>query len=214
MNTSNEFRYRFISRSLRLSSTVALLGVIACGAQGGADETDQTNEVLADGNSGLAESAASSDPQTDLNAASETGKNCVIVVSKAARGELSRVLSKTCSTDPNAASLSSAAGTKVLLMEWLENANNDPPGLTRVYGYDGECDADGYRLRVGFPWFIMISGFVAYSRCNVVTAYSQQNISGDRQTWSGKGLPCECVSARWVGPYMNDRIQSWWIRHE
>jgi hypothetical protein len=144
-------------------------------------------------------------------------RTCVIVVGKAPMGNHSPVRSKTCSTDPDARSLKAAAARTVLLMEWLENANNRPPSLTRIHGDDGDCDSAGYRMRVrktGHPtfWDNRISGFNSYSWCNVVTGYDLITFKGDRETWNGTSNLCGCVLVGWVGHRMNDRISSFWIR--
>ncbi|GGU65405.1 hypothetical protein [Streptomyces lavendofoliae] len=136
---------------------------------------------------------------------------CVIVVGKAVKGELSPVRSKTCGSSPVSKSLVKASANTVLLMEWFEHANNSPSSLTRVHGEAGDCDADGYRLRATGFWANRISGFNAYSKCNVATGYDLVNLSGDRQTWR-MDKPCKCLLQGWVGAYMNDRIESFWIR--
>jgi hypothetical protein len=124
--------------------------------------------------------------------------------------------STTCSDNPNSRSLKAAAARTVLLMEWFDNANNRPPSLTRIHGDAGDCDRAGYRIRIQWPdsanlWNNRISGFNAYSWCNVVTGYDLI-YTGDRQTWNGTQNLCGCVLVGWVGRRMNDRISSFWIR--
>ena len=101
-----------------------------------------------------------------------------------------------------------------LLMEWFENADNSPPSLTRIVADAGPCDLDGYRLRTDGGWINwdnMISGFNAYNDCEVATGYDLRNLSGDRDTWS-QNDPCSCLLVPWLGSFMNDRIESFWIR--
>jgi hypothetical protein len=137
---------------------------------------------------------------------------CTIVVGKAPRGELSPTLSRTCSTDP-AASLADIGMQATLLMEWNEHAYNNPPTTVgRVYGDYGPCDPDGYRIRAEGFWANRISAFNTWNSCSVATGYDLYNLSGDRQTWDGTANACECVDVDWVGGYMNDRIESFWIR--
>ncbi|KUH37985.1 MULTISPECIES: hypothetical protein [Streptomyces] len=136
---------------------------------------------------------------------------CVMVVDKAPDGGMSPVRSTTCSADPASKSLTRAAANTVLLMEWFEHANNKPSSLTRVHGEAGDCDGDGYRLRATGFWANRISGFNAYSKCNVATGYDLVNLSGDRETWR-MDKPCKCLLQGWVGAYMNDRVESFWIR--
>lgn len=155
-------------------------------------------------------------------AGADTGKNparggryCAIEVDKAPEGEFSPIRSQTCSDDPNAAALTRIAASETLLMEWFWNAWNDPPYLTRVYGSYGGCDRSGYKIRPNVHWYNEISGFDSWNGCNVVTAYDHYNFTGDQQTWA-RGYVCECIPSRdtgWIGPYMNDRIESFWIRH-
>ncbi|WP_228979934.1 hypothetical protein [Streptomyces sp. DH12] len=135
----------------------------------------------------------------------------VTVVGKAPDGGMSPVRSTTCSDDPRSRTLARAAAGTVLLMEWFEHAHNKPSSLTRVHGEAGDCDGDGYRLRATGFWANRISGFNAYSKCNVATGYDLVNLSGDRQTWR-MDKPCKCLLQGWVGSYMNDRIESFWIR--
>jgi hypothetical protein len=136
---------------------------------------------------------------------------CAIVIGKAAPGKLSPVRDRVCGTK---ASVSKAVKADTLLMEWFENADNSPSSLTRILGDAGPCDLDGYRLRTDggwLDWDNMISGFNAYNDCEVATGYDLRNLSGDRGTWS-ENDPCSCLLVPWVGSYMNDRIESFWIR--
>lgn len=140
-----------------------------------------------------------------------TGTDCVIILGRAAPGQVASIRSQACQREDNFPAVATAAQRKVLLMEWFENANNRPPSLTRVYGEDGQCDGDGYRIRVHGGWDGIISGFNSYNNCNIATGYDTYNISGDRQTWE-LHKPCNCLLVDWVGDYMNDRISSFWIR--
>jgi hypothetical protein len=136
---------------------------------------------------------------------------CAIVIGKAAPGKMSPVRDRICGTK---ASVSKATKSETLLMEWFENADNSPPSLTRITGTSGPCDRDGYRLRTDGGWINWdneISGFNAYNDCEVATGYDLRNLSGDRQTWS-ENDPCSCLLVPWVGGFMNDRIESFWIR--
>lgn len=151
---------------------------------------------------------ASAGADTNGKAADEY---CVVVIGKAAKGAMSPVRSETCSTDPNAKSLTKAASGEVLLMEWFWNADNRPSKLTRIHGDDGPCDSAGYRMNVLYGWTNQISGFNSYSSCNVATGYDDYLTSGAHQTWS-MHKPCNCLLQGWVGSYMNDRINSFWIR--
>ncbi|MES4904829.1 MULTISPECIES: hypothetical protein [unclassified Streptomyces] len=135
-----------------------------------------------------------------------TEKHCVIVVGKAPKGKMSPIEAKACGDSRSAAmkALGTKAAARTLLMDWFEHANNQPNSATSVYGSAGNCDSDGYRLRAEGFWANRISGFASYSNCNVVTGYDLANVSGDRATW-GWNTP-------WVGSFMNDRIESFWIR--
>ncbi|WP_394828401.1 hypothetical protein [Pendulispora albinea] len=182
----------------RSAAAAALLGTIACGAQGGSDDGDPSTDTNLQA------------LQSDSSEAVTPSKICTVLIGKAAPGEQSPILSKSCNTDTDATLLSATGKPPVLLMEWFEHANNNPPSLTRIVAAD-ECDADGYRLRATGFWANRISGFNSYNECNVVTGYDLVNLSGDRQTWSDH-KPCACVLVPWVGSFMNDRIESFWIR--
>ncbi|MGW4640637.1 hypothetical protein ACWEN6_19030 [Sphaerisporangium sp. NPDC004334] len=142
-------------------------------------------------------------------------RHCVVVVGKAPPGQVSPVRSSSCAADEaTARRQAGASDSSVLLMEWFWNANNQPPDLTRVLGDYGECDSAGYRIIVKDDWANNISGFNSYSHCNVVTGFnwpSTLDWSGDEQTWS-LHAPCGCVLQGWVGSFMNDRIEAFWIR--
>ncbi|MEV0597021.1 hypothetical protein [Nonomuraea cavernae] len=141
-------------------------------------------------------------------------QHCVIVLGKAPPGQPSPVRSSSCADDYATAQREAGAASSVLLMEWFWNANNQPPKLTRVLGDYGYCDSAGYRIIVKDDWANNISGFNSYSNCNVVTGFnwpSTVDWSGDEQTWSLQA-PCGCVLQGWVGSFMNDRIEAFWIR--
>jgi hypothetical protein len=136
---------------------------------------------------------------------------CVVVLGKSENGGMSPVRSHTCSKDPADKSLTKAAAGEVLLMEWFWNANNNPPKLTRIHGDSGPCDSAGYKINVLYGWTNQISGFNTFSNCNVATGYDDYFANGERQTWSNYS-GCGCLLQGWVGSYMNDRINSFWIR--
>jgi hypothetical protein len=134
---------------------------------------------------------------------------CTTVVGKAPTGAFSPVRSTTCVDDGSAPVVASST----LLMEWWQNANNRPTAtINRIYGDAGPCDGDGYRVRVEWPWSFLLSGFNTWNSCSIATGYDLPNLSGDRQTWNGSANPCVCVSVGYVGDFMNDRIESFWIR--
>ncbi|MGP3933592.1 hypothetical protein [Nonomuraea sp. KM88] len=157
----------------------------------------------------LAASAAPAAATAETPAPS--GQYCVMVIGKAPPGKASPVRSHECADDYATASRKAGASDTVLLMEWFWNANNSPSNLTRIHGDYGNCDADGYHINILDHWANNISGFNSYSRCNVVTGYNFTLWEGDRQTWS-MNKPCQCLLQGWVGSYMNDRIESFWIR--
>jgi hypothetical protein len=124
------------------------------------------------------------------------------------------VLSQTCAGDPNAPQLQAAAASSTLLLEGYINANNQPADwIYRLYGNAGPCDASAYRYTVDPGWENTLSGFHGENDCNIVTAYAGFHEDGDRQTWNGAANACGCVIVGWVGPFMNDRLNSFWLRH-
>ncbi|MEU7863216.1 hypothetical protein [Nonomuraea sp. NPDC049141] len=151
---------------------------------------------------------------SSLKAAAAPAKHCVIVVGKAPPGQPSPIRSSACSADYATAQREAGATATVLLMEWFWNANNSPPNLTHIHGDYGDCDSAGYRIIVKDDWANNISGFNSYSHCNVVTGFnwpSTVDWSGDEQTWSNYSV-CSCLLQGWVGSFMNDRIEAFWIR--
>ncbi|MEV4220206.1 MULTISPECIES: hypothetical protein [unclassified Nonomuraea] len=168
--------------------------------------------LLAAGLVGAQGAALATPTPADTGKAGKT-QYCNIVVGKAPKGELSPILSRSCGTDPEAARTDVSIQARTLLMEWNEHAFNDPPTTVgRIYGDYGPCDSDGYRVRAEGFWANRISGFVTWNRCSVATGYDLVNVSGDQQTWNGTANACECVDVGFVGYYMNDRIESFWIR--
>ncbi|MCK2215349.1 hypothetical protein MF672_016365 [Actinomadura sp. ATCC 31491] len=147
-------------------------------------------------------------------ASAQAPSYCVIVVGKAPPGEPSPIRSRACGNDYATVQRQAGAQQTVLLMEWFWNANNQPPLLTRIHGDYGDCDSAGYRIIVKDDWANNISGFNAESHCNVVTGFnwpSTVDWSGDEQTWANYSV-CACLSQGWVGSFMNDRIEAFWIR--
>ncbi|MFF0341608.1 hypothetical protein [Kribbella sp. NPDC004875] len=140
----------------------------------------------------------------------KSAKYCVVTVGKSVDGGYSPVKSESCSDDPNASAFKAAAAPDVLLMEWFWNAYNSPPKLTRIISDEGECDSSGYRLRPNLIWDNEISGFYTYSHCHKVTLYDGYSSNGDSAYWYS--AVSDGPDVDWVGPYMNDRTSSIWIR--
>ncbi|RZS43046.1 hypothetical protein EV193_10222 [Herbihabitans rhizosphaerae] len=141
-----------------------------------------------------------------------SGAYCVVVVGKAPADQTSPILSRTCSDDMSVATRQAGIAGETLLMEWFWNANNNPPKLTRIHGNYGGCDAVGYRINIYDDWANNVSGFNSLNGCNVVTGYDLALAQGDNQTWSAYKA-CNCLLQGWVGSKMNDRIESFRIRH-
>lgn len=135
---------------------------------------------------------------------------CVIVVGKAPKGEMSPVRSTTCDNDRDAPALKKAAASQTLLMTWFSDIYESGE-FTYVYGDYGGCDSEGYKVSTSWYWGNRISSFLSDNYCNVATGYDYK-ISGDNQTWS-EHQPCACLTVDWVGSFMNDRIESFWIRN-
>ena len=126
------------------------------------------------------------------------GRYCDIVVEKVApESAASRVTSKVCGDAP-----AIGARKDVLLMEWFEHANNNPPSLTRIHG-GADCDASGYRIPISGFWDNRVSGFITYSLCDFIIAYDGL-YEGDAQQYTDRRQP-------FVGSKMNDRISSFRI---
>jgi hypothetical protein len=134
---------------------------------------------------------------------------CVIVVGKAPKGEISPVRSTNCDIDRDAPTLKRAAAGQTLLMTWFSDIYQSGE-FTYVYGDYGGCDAEGYKVSTSWYWGNRISSFLSDNYCNVATGYDYK-IAGDHQTWS-EHQPCACLTVDWVGSFMNDRIESFWIR--
>ncbi|REE99389.1 hypothetical protein [Thermomonospora umbrina] len=143
------------------------------------------------------------------------GRYCVMVVDKAADGKTSPVRSRACADDMSTATrragVVEGAAASTLLMEWFWNANNNPPKLVRIYGNYGPCDSAGYRINIYDDWANQISGFNSLNECNDVTGYDLSLLQGDHERWIQHN-PCACTLQGWIGPFMNDRIESFHIR--
>ena len=140
------------------------------------------------------------------------GSHCAIVLDKIQPGQIqSRVVSYTCAETRDAlASMTAAAESSVLLMEWWVDLNYGGPG-TAILGNGGPCDSAGYGIvDTGFGWHNIISSLKSFSNCDYVVAYTGTNFGGiSKHWWDPNGIDrIPAVAVSYVGDSFNDAINS------